>query len=132
MKIYSDHITESDVIPAFVKARDNGADIYVEGGIKTWRPRNHANGIEVFAMSLDGKLASGHSPIGSYSRDEVPRAASWDDWGLVIAFLFNIDPHARVGFYDNEADFVEKVRKYPRKGSTLAFLDHLDNIKEYD
>ena len=70
-------------------------------------------------------------PQGIRSRDGYPRAASWDDWGYVIAHLFNVDPAARVGFYDNEADFVAKVRKYPRKGSSLAFLGVLDTIKEY-
>ena len=142
MKIYSNHLTEADVRHAFTMARiKNGADIYVEE-IKWWTPRQYkvetpkhttyAYGVEVWAESLHGTRATGHVPArASGPRDGYPRAASWDDWGYVIAHLFNVDPAARVGFYDNEADFVAKVRKYPRKGSSLAFLDVLDNIKEY-
>lgn len=142
MKIYSNVITESDVHRAFRAARAaHGADIHVED-ITTWKPRhykketpkrtNYAYGTEVFAESINGKMATGHVPArASGPRDGYPRAASWDDWGYVIAYLYNLDPHARIGFYDNEADFVAKVRKYRRKGSSLPFLDVLTNIGEY-
>ena len=71
--------------------------------------------------------ATGHVPArASGPRDGSPRAASWDDWGFVIARLFNADPDARVGFYASKAEFITKVRQYPRKGSPLAFLNVLD------
>ena len=132
MKIYSNHLTVADVRAAFGNAcKNHGADIGIED-IRTWKPRGYAHGIEVWAESLNGTRATGHIPAHSSGpRDSYPRAASWDDWGYVIAYLFNADPHARVGFYDSEADFVATVRKYPRKGSDLAFLDVLDNIGEY-
>lgn len=132
MKIYSNHITLADVREAFKLARDKyGADIFMEDA-RTWKPRGYANGTEVWAESMKGKRATGHVPAReSGSRDGYPRAASWDDWGYVIAALFSIDPHARVGFYDNSADFVAKVRKYPHKGSDLAFLQTLADIGEY-
>jgi hypothetical protein len=44
----------------------------------------------------------------------------------VIAYLFNIDPHARIGFYDSLADFIGKVQRYRRKGSELPFLSVLE------
>lgn len=133
MKIYSNIITESDVRAAFTSAQVRNADIYIDGDIRTWKPRKEQYGTEVFAASRHGRAATGHVPAReSGPRDDYPRAASWDAWGYVIAYLFNADPHARVGFYDNEADFVEKVRKYRHKDSELPFLDVLDNIKEYD
>ena len=124
MKIYSDKLTESDVRAAFTRARqDHNADIYIED-IREFRPRTHAHGIEVFAESMHGKHVTGHIPArASGPRDGYPRAASWDDWGFVIAQLFRIDPLARVGFYDGKADFLTKVSGCPRKGSPLAFLD---------
>jgi hypothetical protein len=142
VKIYSNVITQGDVVNAFAAARQyNHADIYIEE-ITTWKPRhykketpkrtNYAYGTEIFAQSINGKVATGHVPArASGPRDGYPRAASWDDWGYVIAYLYNLDPHARIGFYDNEADFVEKVRKYRRKESTLPFLQVLTNIAEY-
>jgi hypothetical protein len=127
MKIYSNRLTEADVRNAFRLARENHhADIYIEA-IRSFKPRNYANGVEVFAESTAGKRATGHVPARATGpRDWYPRAASWDDWGYVIAYLFNIDPHARIGFYDSLADFIAKVQRYPRKGSELPFLGVLE------
>jgi hypothetical protein len=132
VKIYSNILTLADVRQAFKTARDvHGADIYMEEA-REWKPRGYAHGVEVWAESMHGKRATGHVPARSPGpRDGYPRAASWDDWGFVIASLFNQDPHARVGFYDNEADFVKQVRQHPHAGSDLAFLNTLTNIGEY-
>lgn len=127
MKIYSNTLTMTEVREAFKTARDSdGADIYVEDG-REFRPRSHAHGTEVWAESMHGKRATGHVPArASGPRDGHPRAASWDDWGFVIARLFRADPQARVGFYASKADFIARVRKHPRPGSPLAFLSVLD------
>jgi hypothetical protein len=131
MRIYSDHLTQEDVRAAFGRARARGCDIWIES-IRSFKPRIGRYGTEVFAESHHGTKATGHvSAYASGPRDGYPRAASWDDWGYVIAELYNTDPHARIGFYDSEADFVAKVRQYPRKGSELPFLDVLENIREY-
>ena len=133
MKIRSNIITRENVMAAFVAARaENGADIWVED-IREFSPRGYANGVEVWAGSNYGKRASGHGPIvrGGGQAAYQPRAASWSDYGYVMAHLFNVDPHAQVGFYDNEADFVAKVRQYPRKGASLDFLNVLASIGEY-
>ena len=132
MKIYSNEITEADVRHAFGTARlTHHADIYIEE-IRTWKPRDYACGVEVYAKSTNGTRATGHRPARSSGpRDGYARAASWTDWGYVIARLYNMDPDARIGFYDSEADFVAKVRQYPRNGSSLAFLAVLANINEY-
>jgi hypothetical protein len=124
MKIYSDKITEHDVRRAFTIARDDHhADIWIED-IRTWKPRKYLYGTEVFPRSHHGSRATGHVPArASGPRDGYPRAASWDDWGYVIAELYRIDPDARVGFYDSKADFISKVTKYRRPESSLAFLD---------
>lgn len=130
MKIYSDEITEVEVRAVFNKARrDHDADIWIEE-MRGWNPRTCKYGVEVWAESLGGKRATGRNQ-SSYGRDREPRAASWDDWGYVIAELYNIDPDARIGFYDNEASFVTFVRKYPHKGASLAFLGALRNINSY-
>jgi hypothetical protein len=122
MKIYSDTLTDQDVRQAFQTARQaNNADIWI-GAMREFRPRHHVRGIEIFAYSQNGKRASGHAPIGSYSRDNVLRAASWTDYGYVIAYLYNSDPSARIGSYDSKTDFVQKVHSWLPKGQSLAFL----------
>ena len=128
MKIYSNILTKQDVENAFFVARtDHQADIHIEA-IREWKPRAYANGVEVWGESLHGKRATGRGRDASARG----RAASWDDWGTVIALLYNADPHARISFYDNEADFVAKVRRYKPKDATLKFLELLANIGEYD
>lgn len=125
MRIYSNIIVVDDVLWAFRQAREqHGQDIHIED-IRTWKPRGYDHGVEVWGYADHGRYGSGRGTPGL-------RAASWDAWGYVIAYLFNTDPHARVGWYDNEAHFVEMVRKHPRTGSDLPFLQVLDNIKEYD
>jgi hypothetical protein len=130
MKIYSNIITRADVRDAVTKARANGADVYIDDS-RTWQPRGYSYGTEIWLASVNGKRATAHGPITSGPRNHLPRAASWTDYGYVIAHLFNLDPHARIGFYDNEADFVAKVREFPRSGESLDFLNVLTNIAEY-
>lgn len=123
MRIYSDHITEADVLRAFADARDiYGCDIYVEESW-TWKPRHHKYGVMAYGASVNGRRATnnGHGL----------RAASWEDWGYVIARLYSMDEHARIGHYSHEADFVRQVRVYQPRGSSLAFLAALGNINEY-
>jgi hypothetical protein len=114
MKIYSNVLTRAAVEQAFAVARDiSGADIHIES-IRTWRPRDCTYGTEVWGASRHGRRASAHNPLA--------RAASWDDWRYAIAWLFAIDPGARIGWYDSRADFEAKVRQWPRDGSRLPFL----------
>ncbi len=125
MKIYSAKITTADVGRAFGRARMlNGADIWIDD-IRSFRPRRGGNGTEFWAYSDNGTQASAH--------DRLRSAASWTDYGHVIAHLFNVDSHARIGQYNGEADFVAQVRQYPRtdRGNSLAFLDTLTNIRRY-
>lgn len=118
MKIYSDKITEDDVKFAFRRARmHNYADIWIED-ISTWTPRKQANGVEFHAVSSNGRRAVNRGTGG--------RAASWEDWGFVIAWLYRLDPEARIGMYTSKADFRNKVHQYQRPGSSLAFLDILN------
>jgi hypothetical protein len=110
MKVYSDIITEPDVQAAFADARRlDGADIHITD-LRTFRPRaGWRTGWEFFAGSVSGTRASGHRAIGSYPLDEVPRAASWDAYGYVIARLYQVDPAARIGPYGSRGDFIGRV-----------------------
>jgi hypothetical protein len=131
MKVRSNVITTSDVRKAFARARaEDGADIYIDA-IRSFKPRGYAYGTEFWAESLNGKRASAHGPVVSGPRDGQPRAASWSDYGYLIARLYNTDPHAQIGYYDNAADFVAKVRQYQPRGQTTDFLDVLDDIEEH-
>jgi hypothetical protein len=128
--MYSDKLTEHDVRTAFYDARQvDGQDIWPVD-IRTFRPRSYGrrNGIEFYAESLHGKMATGHRPIGSYPLSlelgsDVPRAASWSAYGYVIARLFAMDPDARIGGYDGVAGFAKAVRSYVPRGQHTRFLE---------
>lgn len=129
MKVYSDVITESNVYEAFRNARQNHkADIWEED-VRSFKPRKTSgftHAIEFFASSMNGHRATGHRPIGSYPLDGEDRAASWSDYGYVIAYLFKLDSNARIGRYNNLQDFRDMIANYPRKGQSTAFMDILD------
>ena len=49
----------------------------------------------------------------------------------MIARLYNVDPHARIGHYDSEADFrVQGSGLTSRAGKSLAFLDVLADTRK--
>lgn len=126
MIIYSNILTQHDVSEAFAQARSvHDQDIWL-CDISSHPARDYGCAIKVFAYSHHGRAASAHRPIGSYSLEDVPRAASWDAYGYVMAELYRIDPAARVGFYNSVAHFIDTCRAdSKRKGSDVAFLDIL-------
>src|SRR5205814_5781717 len=98
--------TEQDVRGAFAAARTaDGADIFIDH-LRTWQPRDWAHGVEFWARSMHGTRASAHGPISREPRGHLPRAASWADYGYVIARLYAADPRARIGQYKDRADFI--------------------------
>jgi len=127
MFIRSDVITSADVHLAARRARDlNESDIWI-ADTRDFKPRRSVHGTEFHAYSYSGKR---HRNSGTCGAGEE-RAASWSDYGYLIAHLFNKDPFAQISWYDNEADFVEKIRKHPRRGESTDFLNVLANIEEY-
>jgi hypothetical protein len=127
MKMYSDYLTDAHVRAAFANARmEHGAHIVVDVRY-TWRPRQIAHGVDFVAFSVNGTRKQNSGVAGARGA----KAATWEAWRYVIAYLFNIDPHARIGQYNNEADFVKKVTENAARGASLAFLATLTNIREY-
>jgi hypothetical protein len=123
VRIYSNKLTKAKVLRAFAAAREIiGADIWAVDA-RSFTPRNgrhnrnglYRYGIEVFAESRHGTAATGHAPIASGPRDHLPRAASWSDYGWVIAYLYAEDPHAKIGFYGNRDDFIAQVEASHRR-----------------
>lgn len=128
MKVYSDVITDGMIQQAVAAARViDGADIFIES-LRTWKPRAWAWGTEFWAYSVHGTRASTHGPIEQGPRDHLPRAATWSDWGYVIARLYLLDSRARIGHYLDRDDFIAKVRAdhaFSRRRESIAFLELL-------
>ena len=83
MRIHSRVLTNQDIYAAL---RTAGPGVYAPI-LSTHGSRSHGNAFEV-------QLA-GHSPYRSQGHGE--HAATWDEWGVFFARLFEIDPSAMVG-----------------------------------
>lgn len=124
MIIYSNILTQQHVSEAFAQARSqDDQDIWM-CDISSRPSRTHAVAITFYAYSHHGTAASAHGPITSGPRDHLPRAASWDAYGYVIAYLFSADPAARIGPYKDREDFIAQCHKAaPGRKSDALFLD---------
>jgi len=71
--------------------------------IREFKPRQYANGFEFFL--------SGSSPYAA-QHGYGEKAATWDEWGEVIAKLYAVDPGARIGHYSDRADFIRQTRSF--------------------
>lgn len=91
MRIHSDIITTDDIAKAAVKA-DMYLETFGKGG-----SRSRKNAFTV--------LASGNSTRNAMSNEF--KAATWDQWGVFLGILFDIDPDMHTGknSYADKYDF---------------------------
>lgn len=68
--------------------------------IREFKPRSFEYGFEFFLKGSSSYRAR-HS--------EEFAAATWTEWGIVIAKLYEVDPNAQIGSYHNRRDFMEKT-----------------------
>lgn len=99
MKLYSDKINASDVWQSL-----NGIEgvIVDDSNVRTFTSRQ---GVKALEFYLEG-YGSRHVRARN-GRDG--KAATWDDWGVLIDRLFRIDPQANIGGYDGIEDFLGKT-----------------------
>lgn len=69
--------------------------------IREFKPRDYAYGFEFFL--------TGTSRYGNQRSGGREKAATWDEWGIVIDALYFVDPSARIGCYESRSDFIEKT-----------------------
>lgn len=100
MRIHSDHLTTSDIYTAARHARVDVVNLTEHGS----RSRDHA-----FNVNLEGE--SRRRPNGgTYGRGYASGyAATWDQWGVFLAILFDIDPGAVCWAYDGRDAFLAKT-----------------------
>lgn len=104
MKLHSAKITSADVYAAARRAGVSVNELTEHGS------RSHGT---AFSVYLEGS-----SPRQSNGRDH--KAATWDEWGMVMADLYRIDPNAMWGSkawgYTNADDFHDKTQNRFAKG----------------
>jgi len=98
MRIHSSVIKYSDIVQA-VHARGMTGVTLAECKAKGSQKR-----LRAFEVRL-----TGNSPFrpnfGAGNGDE--RAAQWDEWGIFIEYLFQLDPEAIIGVYKTYRAFLE-------------------------
>jgi hypothetical protein len=106
MRIHSSKITTQDIYHAAATSPGVYAEVTTHGS------RSHGRAFEVRLESngtpdLDGTSRRRRTNAGTSDVDRfiLPYAASWSDWGRMLATLFDIDPEARCTYYANREDF---------------------------
>ena len=111
MIIRSNQISRSDIGAAARAAGVNFIDTnagYSRGyfePIREFTPRSYQFGYEVF-LTGSSPYAAAHQSYQGYGE----KAATWDEWGLFIEALYEIDPAARIGHYTGRENFRQVTR----------------------
>ena len=119
MKIHTDKLTREDLyahLPVGV-----GLDLVPVGS------RKRGQGFVVSLSYLgQGGRGSGRRPKNSGCAGS-PRtfAASWDEWGIWMAALYEIDPDAIIGTYKDRGDFYGTTAKWRPRGMEAPWLEAL-------
>ena len=89
MRVHSDILTPADVRDAAREASERtGSTIYVESSARHGsRRRDHA--LEI-SLSADGKLSKRRRNTGTRGGGGADYAATWEQWGWVLAYLFEV------------------------------------------
>ena len=111
MIIRSNRISRSDIVAAAVKAGVNFINTNSRDGwfepIREFTPRRYQSGFEFF-LTGSSKYAAAHQDTVHGTQYE--KAATWDEWGVVIDALYAVDPAAQIGFYTGRENFRQVTR----------------------
>jgi hypothetical protein len=115
MYIRSNILTTQNILDSLQHARSEGFDIYldVDAGIREFSPRRFERGFKLYCESLNGKRAR---------NGRVGMAASWDAYGVAMAYLYALDPDAEIAWYKNRDDFYEKTSLYAHRMGEAPWL----------
>jgi hypothetical protein len=102
MRIHTDALTSTDIHQAALIARVD----YAEGGFTIHGSRTRSR---AFNVTLTGE--SRRRPNRGTSRDRYnpDYAATWDQWGVFLAVLFDRDPDMVTPYYADRDDFNYKT-----------------------
>jgi hypothetical protein len=113
MKIHSDILTASKVYDVLDTLKKDG-EVVPTLFLDQWEDcgsRSKRNGIEIKVKSWQKLEGDGRRRPMYYWKDEDGNwAATYDEWGIIIAALYNIDGDAKIGPYNNVEHFHERTQ----------------------
>lgn len=132
MKIYSDHLDKATILHAFQTLKNEsfiGPSVFIDTDkLETHKGHNHKHVTELQCGSTESASWTFpglvDEPLYSYSEKAVKNASrrrvrnfssdsylrysmSWHEHGMLIAYLFKLDPKARIGMYDDRHVFAD-------------------------
>lgn len=110
MKIWADNLTTDDLYATLPDG------VYLEH-VEIKNPRKRARGWDVHLTTDHGRYANSGQWGASHEK-----AASWDEWGVWIARLFEIDPGAAMTYYTGRDDFYAKTAQHVPTGMKAPWL----------
>ena len=101
MRIHSDILTEQDIFKA---TQATGME-NVNGDVSTHGSRSRARALNVL---LTGNSTS-RPNSGKHGAQNDDYAATWDEWGIFLNALYEIDPNLVTPYYADAYDFHRKT-----------------------
>jgi hypothetical protein len=117
MRIHTDALTYADMHNA---ARDL-PEVFVTVTPHGSRKRDHAFELVLSAAPRKGRRYRNSGRTGA---DTFEAAAYWDEWGIVLSWLFSVDPKMTCWAYDGAADFHHKTGGRFRNVAALEIHPH--------
>lgn len=116
MRIHTDTLEAHQIY----RAANDMPDVYVDITRRGSRKRNHA-----FELSISAEPRKGRRPRNSGNRgsDGYDAAATWDEWGVIFARLFDIDPDMTCYAYDGADHYHWSTGDRFRDPATLEMHD---------
>ena len=103
-------------------------DVFAHITPKGSRKRERAFEVTLYVLEKDELHRRFGNSDGYGASNEV--AATWDEWGVWMAALYALDPHAVIGWYETQEDFLRITRRERQrhesqyKSTSIAYRTH--------
>jgi hypothetical protein len=122
VKLYSDVITRQDIFAHLPE--DVSANVHAVNARKT----KYGYVIHLEYLGENTGKGSGRRRVNSGEHGAgYHYAATWDEHGIWMAALYELDPDMEISYYNNRADFMEQTGRYQPKGSKAPWLKREEN-----
>jgi hypothetical protein len=111
MHIHTDHLNKSDLRDALRATGLSARGVYFDfdRAMSVHGSRKRARRIDFYLVATEGH-GRRWANSGNYGAG-TDKAATWLEWGALIAELYHRDPGALVAYYGSPGDFIASTRR---------------------
>jgi hypothetical protein len=112
MRIHSDILDRADLFEARAYAASKGEGQIYWNTLSSHgsKSRNHAFNVKLEGDGTVGKRRVNYGTASGERWSDRPFAATWNQWGWFLGYLFAIDPDMTCTYYSSADDFHAKTR----------------------